>query len=78
MRETREKAVNVEMLMFSGLEAQGKMNRLLDEIYGGPDQASLDQSARCSRTAETDRRQEGVALSTSPRRSARDRRAVEV
>jgi hypothetical protein len=66
------------MLMLSGLEAQGEMNRLLDEIYGEPDQASLDQAARCSRTVETDWRQEGVVLSTSPRRSARDRRAVEV
>jgi hypothetical protein len=56
----------MEMLMFSGLEAQGEMNRLLDEIYGGPDQASLDQAARCSRTAETDRRQEDSALCTSP------------
>jgi hypothetical protein len=67
----------MEMLMFSGLEAQGEMNRLLDEIYGGPDQASLDQAARCSRTAETDRRQEDSALCTSPQRSARGRPAVE-
>jgi hypothetical protein len=65
------------MLMFSGLEAQGEMNRLLDEIYGGPDQASLDQAVRCSRTVETDRRQEGAALCTLPGRSARVRRAVE-
>jgi len=32
----REKAVDVEMLVFSGLEAQGDMDRLLDEIYGEP------------------------------------------
>ncbi len=31
----------MEMLMFSGLEAQGEINRLLDEIYGSPDRASL-------------------------------------
>lgn len=31
-----------EMLMFSGLEAQSEINRLLDELYGNPDRASLD------------------------------------
>ena len=27
------------MLMFSGLQAQGEINRLLDELYGGSEQA---------------------------------------
>jgi len=63
--------------MFSGLEAQGELNRLLDEIYDEPDQAFLDQAARCSRTADTHRPQEGATLYTFPRSSARGRHAVE-
>jgi hypothetical protein len=43
----------MEMLMFSGLEAQSEINRLLDEIYGGLDSTSLDQATRRSRTPET-------------------------
>ena len=31
----------MEMLMFSGLEAQGEMNRLLDKMYASLEEASL-------------------------------------
>ncbi len=58
----REKAVDVEMLMFSGREAQAAMSRLLDEIYGEPDQSSLNQAAR---RAETGQRHERVESCTS-------------
>jgi len=64
--------------MFSGLEAQSEINQLLDEIYGGLAQASRDQARQCSRAPETDQRQEGVALCTSPRQSARGRRVIEI
>ncbi len=53
----------MEMLMFSGLEAQADMSRLLDEIYGEPDQSSLNQAALC---AETDQRYERVETCASP------------
>lgn len=33
-----------EMLMFSGLETQGEINRLLDELYGGLGQASAAEA----------------------------------
>ncbi len=33
-----------EMLIFSGLETQGEINRLLDEIYGGLGQASAAEA----------------------------------
>jgi hypothetical protein len=59
----------MEMLMFSGLEAQGEINRLLDEIYGSPDRASLSQKKRRSKTPENDRCREGVALGTASQRS---------
>jgi hypothetical protein len=49
----------MEMLMFSGLKAQSEINRLLDEIYGGPGRASLSETKRCSKTPETNRRPEG-------------------
>ena len=49
----------MEMLMLSGLKAQGEINRLLDEIYGGPGRASLSETKRCSKTPETNRRPEG-------------------
>ncbi len=49
----------MEMLMFSGLKAQSEINRLLDDIYGGPGQASLSETKRCSKTPETNRRPEG-------------------
>lgn len=32
------------MLMFSGLEAQGEINRLLDELYGERGRASLGET----------------------------------
>ncbi len=62
--------------MFSGLEAQGEMNRLLDEIYGSLDRASLSQKKRCSKTPENDRRREGIALGTASRRSVQGSQAV--
>lgn len=61
--------------MFSGLEAQSEMNRLLDEIYGNPDRASLGGTKRCSKTPETNRRPEGIARCTALRRSVRDSQA---
>ena len=36
-----------EMLMFSGLETQGEINRLLDELYGGLDQDSPVEAGHC-------------------------------
>jgi hypothetical protein len=36
----------MEMLMLSGLKAQSEINRLLDEIYGGPCQVSLSETKR--------------------------------
>ena len=60
----------MEMLVLSGLKAQSEINRLLDEIYGESDQASLDRAAQCSRAAETNRRQEGVELCTPSQRTA--------
>lgn len=62
----------MEMLMFSGLEAQSEMNRLLDEIYGSPDRASVGGTKRCSKTPEADRRHEGVARCTALRRSVQN------
>ena len=49
----------MEMLMLSGLEVQSEINRLLDDIYGGPGRASLSETKRCSKTPETNRRPEG-------------------
>ncbi len=36
-----------EMLIFSGLETQGEINRLLDELYGGLDQDSPVEAGHC-------------------------------
>jgi hypothetical protein len=36
-----------EMLMFSGLEAQSEITRLLDELYGNLDRTSLDEAGGC-------------------------------
>jgi hypothetical protein len=49
----------MEMLMLSGLKAQSEINRLLDEIYGGPSRASLSETKRCSKTPDTNRHPEG-------------------
>jgi hypothetical protein len=49
----------MEMLMLSGLKAQGEINRLLDEIYGGPGRASLSETKRYSKTPEINRRPDG-------------------
>lgn len=43
-----------EMLMFSGLEAQGEINRLLDELYGALEQASLAVAEECERRGADD------------------------
>ena len=37
-----------EMLMFSGLETQGEISRLLDELYGGLGQASAAEAGTLS------------------------------
>jgi hypothetical protein len=50
------------MLTFSGLEAQADMSRLLDELYGEPDQSFLNQAAR---RAEISQRHERVESCTS-------------
>lgn len=62
--------------MFSGLEAQSEMNRLLDEIYGSPDWASLSGTKRCSKTPEINRRPEDIARCTALRRSVQDSQAA--
>jgi hypothetical protein len=33
--------------MFSGLEAQSEITRLLDELYGNLDRTSLDEAGEC-------------------------------
>lgn len=39
------------MTMVSGFEAQGEMRELLDELYGGPDWARLDEAEERRRHA---------------------------
>jgi hypothetical protein len=49
-----------EMLMFSGLEAQSEINRLLDELYGNLDRTSLDDEL--TREAQVRAREEHQPL----------------